>query len=312
MANATGVISGRFYMTRGPKQTEDARSGLETSVFWAMDGCVNEPDELKQRPKRRWIDRILRFVPFPFVVAMSFLLIVCFPFWMYLDAHYRDALTFIGINLGIEKLGADPYATEIGMTDLVIEYANEWDHLGSRIKLFYLLFLLAMTSGLFVVIHLSRRPTLRRVGIALFLSASWAGLYFSHSTMVHWTVKQHCQDFLPKVKLATAVLTTVWPEKSGRIFPWLDLIVVPDHPNYLLVTSKSDYSLGEGFGYAIQRSQDGALRFGLDPAYDYNLEYHPPGSLPSSYESPLSGQTCVMSNWTQLEEKWYLVWYSQE
>ncbi len=66
----------------------------------------------------------------------------------------------------------------------------------------------------------------------------------------------------------------------------------------------------ESIGFGIVRSEKGAIRFQLNAAVDYNLEYHPFDSLPSSYEAPLTGDPIVMASWAQLEENWYLVRYS--
>lgn len=275
-----------------------------------MNAEVNTTEEGNKRNKPKWYNRVLGFLPFPAVVTASFLLLCCFPLWMSLDASYRLGFYFSRINLGLETFDAHPSATAIGLTDLILDLANEWDALGSRVKLFYLLYLLTGTSWVLVIIHLCRKRTIGRIAVVSLLVASWIGLFYAHSRLTHWAVQRHVTVALPKFKAVAIALQSDWPKASGRVPPDLDVLSVPDkYPNYLWVQGRQGYPMDEDIGYEIERWENGTLRFALRVAADYKLEYHPSGSQPSSYTTLSSEQRAVMSDWNQLEENWYLVRY---
>ena len=105
---------------------------------------------------------------------------------------------------------------------------------------------------------------------------------------------------LPRFELAADVLSQHWPTENG-LLPETGAYYIPARfPNVLLVPEPNRYPIREDFGPFISRSDKGAIRFRLLDSSHRQIEFHPEGSMPTSYTSPLFGHALTIDEAIQL------------
>jgi hypothetical protein len=228
--------------------------------------------------------------------------------WPTVDASYRFARYVAKVDLRLERItAADPAADSAGITDTMMSRANRWGQLGSRVELLYLLYSVAFAATVVMLIYCVRAKSIGRFTALLGIVVCWLVLFSSHSQVEHWSARQQASRILPQIETAAAALTAHWPTKNGHVAPDLD-VLVDTHRNVLIVVGRKSYPIREDFGYLIERSANGTLRFSLSGAFDCNVEFHPTGSRPGAYVNGY-GNPLEATEITRLKEHWYLVRY---
>jgi hypothetical protein len=253
-----------------------------------------------------------RRVLFAAALSVAVLSLIVLFAWPIFDASYRYASWLAKVDLGLEKVAAtDPTADAVfGLTDTMLSSANRSDQLGSRVVLLYVLFCLGLGATLALIVGCVRSKSITRKVAAAAVVGGWIALDASQSAVEEWSTRRHVEQFLPRAEAAAALLQAHWPTRSGNIGPRLRVIVSDRHPNALFVEGRRAYPVDEDFGYLIERSIDRTFRFKLSGAYDCNLEWHPPGSIPTAYVDALGMQSTPAVRATQLKDGWYLVRYA--
>jgi hypothetical protein len=261
-----------------------------------------QPETAQHKPTRQ----ITYFWGAMTVAALS---ITALFVWPTIDASYRYARWLAQVDLGLETVkGASP-AEELGLTKEMLRVANGWDALGLRVTLLLLLYSIALAATVSMLVSCIRWRSSIRVIAVLGICSCWLCLLGTYTWVERWSIRHHASGILPQVEIAAAALKAQWPTKNGTIAPDLHVLVSDEHPNLLFVMGRKAYPIREDFGYLIDRSENGAIRFKLKGAFDCNLEFHPPGSEPKIYLDGFGNESSTVRESTELKKQWFLVQY---
>src|ERR1700683_4116496 len=73
--------------------------------------------------------------------------------WPISDASYRYARWLAEIDLGLQRITpADPVVDQIGITSTMLNVANQWDQLGPRVALLFVIYSAACTALIVMVV----------------------------------------------------------------------------------------------------------------------------------------------------------------
>jgi hypothetical protein len=234
--------------------------------------------------------------------------------WPIADASYRYARWLAEIDLGLQRITpADPVVDQIGITSTMLNVANQWDQLGPRVALLFVIYSAACTALIVMVVFAARGRSKNRVSAVIGIVLCGIIVWNTRSKVEHWSDQRRASCLLPQAETAAAALLEHWPTKRSLVRPDLKVIVDPTrHPNDLVVLGRKSYPIAEDFGYLIERSPDGAIRFSLSGAYDCDLEYHPAGSQPGPYVNGFGNPSGPPSEVVPLKEHWYFVRYGNK
>ena len=208
---------------------------------------------------------------------------------------------------------ADPVVDKVGITATMLKVANQSDSRGRHVTLLYALYSSACAATFAMVIFAAWHKSNNRVAALIGVVLCWIAIWGTRSPVEHWSDRRRAASLLPQAKTAAAALAEHWPTKSGLVPP--DLKVAVDasrHPNDLVVFGRHSYPMIEDFGYLIERSPSGAIRFALSGNDDCQLEYHPAGSQPSPYVNGFRNPSGPPGVIVPLKEHRYFVRYGNE
>jgi hypothetical protein len=234
--------------------------------------------------------------------------------WPISDASYRYASWLAEIDVGLQRITpADPVVDQIGITSTMLNVANQWDQLGPRVALLFVLYSAACVAIVVMVVFAARHTSKNRVAAVIGVALCWIALWGTRSRVEHWSDRRRASILLPQAETAAAALFEHWPTKRSLVPPDLTVVVDPTlHPNDLVVMGRKSYPMVEDFGYLIERSPGGAIRFSLSGAYDCRLQCHPAGSQPGPYVNGFGNPSGPPSEIVPLKEHWYFVRYGNE
>lgn len=258
----------------------------------------NASDTSTSETTRRQWARWMRLQSFAFCCCTALLVCVVFVGWVIIDAQYPlTAGTFLRYTVKA------PYPGKIW--DSVLS----WDYLGPRLLLITILTLAAIASSVLTILHMLRRTTIRRMMLTVSVLCAWLSLWASYGRLYEWAAMRRMRSALPRFELAADFLSQHWPTEDGSV-PEVGAYHAPDRcPNVLLVPKPGRYSIREDFGYQINRSDNGAIRFRLLDSPHRQIEFHPEGSKPTSHSCPLSGNAMTIDEAIRLKNHWYFVRY---
>jgi hypothetical protein len=286
-----------------------------TWVRETMEHTDSEKPETKPIPqKKRWF-RVPRFW---MLAAISFVAFLAFVVWMRIDAQFPNTLYSAGIWVGFVDIPADPAFIEAGLWDKMWDSVNQWDSLGSRLVFFATLAGLAILGAVGSVLRLyftgsQKRCSRMQFFAASFLVSIWVTLWLLYPRLEWWAIQKRVNAVLPRFETAAQSLKQKWPENKEVVPEFGKVLSVPDeYPNLLLRQNQFDgearYPMNEGFGFGIEKSNEGIMRFELDGALNCRLEKHTRSSSPISHTNSF-GIDRVLVKSVSLGNFWYLVMY---
>jgi len=259
--------------------------------------------------RRRW-PRWLYLPSFAFCCSTTLLACIAYLGWIVIDAQYPTTVYVVRLHVGLEQVDADPAFVAAGFWDMMWDGVRSWDSLGPRLLFFAVLAITAVVSSVLMLVQFLRRGTIRQMLLIVFVMSAWLSLWVSYGQLHEWTVLRRARIALPRFESAAISLSQHWPRENGALPEAGSFYTYPDkHPNLLLLHGRRGYPIREDFGYQIERSEQGAIRFKLSGAFDCQIECHPPGSKPASYTTSFDS-TMTLREAIQLnDEGWYLVRY---
>ena len=234
--------------------------------------------------------------------------------WPIADASYRYASWLAKADLGLERVTpADPVVDKLGITARMLKVANLWDRLGCRVTLLYVLYSAACAATVATVVFAAWHKSKIRIAAVIGVVLCWIALFGTRSWVEDWSDRRRASNLLPQAETAAAALAKHWPTKSGLVPPDLKVALeATRHPNDLVVLGRKSYPMVEDFGYLIERSPDGAIRFSLSGAYDCQLEYHPDGAQPGPYVNGFGNRSGPPGEIVPVKAHWYFVRYGNQ
>lgn len=253
--------------------------------------------------QQSWRLRIPSFPSFAFCFWTNVLVVLFYITWNIVDAQYHMTLYAVRCHIGLKRNAA---------FDSMWILVSSWGSLGPRILLFAILVVIAVASSLAMILRLVPRATVRRMLMLVLVICTWLSLFVSYRPIHEWAVLRRARIALPRFEAAAHVLSRHWPTKDGVLPGAGAFYAYPeDHPDILLLHGNPRYPVRESFGYRIERSDDGTIRFSLYGAIDRQVEFHPGGSRPASYKSSL-GDDMTLQEAVRLDgNHWYLVRYGE-
>lgn len=245
-------------------------------------------------------------------VVIAVVALAAFFFWPVFDASYCYAEYLAKVNLGLETLRGHPAADAAGITDRILNRAKEWNALGSRVWLLYLLSCAALAATVLLLSLCIRHKSSSRVTAVAAIAICWLALFGTRSAVERWSARRNAFRLLPRVETVAAALAAHWPTSKGPVAVTPELRVIVDrdrHPNALIVLGRKAYPLREDFGFLIERTEKGVLRFSLAGEINYRIEFHPSGSPPLAYRDAFGHSSPTVTDIVPLKEFWYLVRY---
>lgn len=127
---------------------------------------------------------------------------------------------------------------------------------------------------------------------------------------------ENARRVLPGLKSDAALLTQEWPTRPGRLpFSGQYSIETDDTGFFAVVGNTKSSDLGQWCGPFIWKVASGGVRFDIDTV-GVKLEYHPAGSVPTSFITVVrytGGKGRVehlLERFVELEPNWFVAWYS--
>lgn len=148
-------------------------------------------------------------------------------------------------------------------------------------------------------------------GLALGLVlATWGFYLAAHRRVDEWKVERQARALLPRIEAIGKELHARWPKAPTILKSGPSYFVAPElRPNVLLKRGPHDpYPVGEDLGRLVHRTQAGSIQFDLAASAGSMVEFHPYGTLPTTYDGLCGGSTPARS-WIDLKDNWYLVRY---
>lgn len=246
--------------------------------------------------RRKWASWI-RLPSFAFCCCTALLVCIVYVGWIIVDAQYPlTAYKFFRYTVEYQRL------------DIIWDSVRSWDYLGPRLLLFTILTFTVIASSLLMILQFLRRTTIRRMMLTVLVLCAWLSLWASYGRLSEWAAVRRVRSALPRFELAADVLSQHWPTENGSLPEAGAYSVNPDRfPNVLGVPKPRRYPIREDFGPFIERSDKGAIRFRLLDSTYRQIEFHPEGSMPTSYTSPLFSHALTIDEAIQLKDHWYYV-----
>jgi hypothetical protein len=166
-----------------------------------------------------------------------------------------------------------------------------------------------IASSLLLILQFLRHATIRRMMLTVLVLCAWLSLWASYGRLYEWGAIRRMRSALPRFELAADAFSQHWPTEKGSL-PEIGACYAPTRaPNLLWVPKPAQYPIREDFGPFISRSDKGAIRFRLLDSTHRQIEFHPEGSVPTSYAMPLWGSYLTIDEAIQLKDHWYFVRY---
>lgn len=268
---------------------------------------VNANDSPTPNPCWRRISIVPSFFVACLVTVSTWL---AFLFWIVVDAQYGQTLFVVRHLTGIASVERDPSYVPLQLWDMMWDGVRGWDALGPRLLLFGSLAALAVVSAVVALAQFFRQLTLRRMFMLVFMIAAWLSIWTGYGQVNEWSVVRRANSELPRFASVAERLIDQWPTANGTMLETGEYYAQPiERPDHLWLRG-GGYAIREGFGHEIERSNAGAIRFTLNGATGYQIEFHPTGSVPSSYttsnEAPLQMRDAIPLD----IDGWFLVRYA--
>ncbi|PQO46082.1 hypothetical protein C5Y93_10930 [Blastopirellula marina] len=270
----------------------------------------NVIDETSAKAGRRKWPSWMRLPSFKFCCVTTLLVCLAYLVWIIMDAQYQQTVFVMRYSTGLLQLDPSPAMVGTGMWDMMWDGVRSWDSLGPRLLLFYLLAIVAVLSSLLMLVQFAHRATIRGMLMVVLVLSVWLSLWVSYDQLNEWAALRRVNIALPRFEAVAKSLSQQWPTENGTLPEAGQFYADPaKRPNLLLLRGREGYPAHEDFGFIIERSDLGAIRFELSGAIGCNIEFHPDGSRPTSYSTRLSGSKATMREAIPLKEHWYLVRY---
>ena len=274
------------------------------------DPKLSAPKELARKTRRWW----LRWPSFRVSAGILFFCLALLVMWIVVDSQFRTAFFFWQIGIGVIRVEdvVDPAVFVFDAWDPIWEGVTKWEYLGSRLFLFTVLTIVSVISAATVLIRAViswRKPGRRqRLLVVVSLLAAWAAVFVGYDQLIWWSGQHQARSALPRFETAATELRRKWPTEKGSLPEAGDYLAPKQYPSVLLLISDKGNTCHETFGYQVESTEHGGLRFMLNGNCDCNLEYHTPGHRPQSYKG-WAGQTSAVRRVVELKPNWYLVQY---
>ncbi len=266
----------------------------------------------ESQPATRWWRSWLRLPSFAVACSITIFVWLAYLCWLILDAQYQMTLFVVRFHVGLEQLDPHPLVVAYGFWDMMWDGVRSWGSLGPRLLLFAVLAIAAAASSLLMVVQFMRRATIRRWLVVVFVISAWLSFWVSYGQLHQWAVLRRAEIALPRFKSTAISLSQHWPTENGTLPEAGVFYAYPDkHPNLLLLHGRRGYPVREDFGYQIERSEHGAIRFNLSGATDCQIEFHPNGSEAASYTTSLDSRMTLRQAIPLGGNQWYLVRYGE-
>lgn len=256
------------------------------------------------RPARFW---------FPTFTATALMCISLLLIWSATDASFRNAVWKAKVSLRLQSIPcADPEAAEaLGILDAM--RAIKWDSIGKRAMGLWLLFGVGIIATVSMACIAVRKHTVIRIVVFAYVLVAWGLLYGTHIAVDNWRAKRQINAQFGRFEEVGLALHRNWPTESGELPHGIRFFVLPDrYPDVLSLRGPSEkYPFHEDFGRMITRGQSGIIRFDLAAAYDSCVEFHPNGTLPTSYTSGFGNPSPPVASVIPLKKNWFLVRYGR-
>lgn len=260
-------------------------------------------DKSRSSQTRRWCQRI-PLPSFAMCCATTLGILALYLIWMHLDAQYSGVLHLAKWQMGVFAYETNPF------TDYLMERVRGRDRLGPRLMLFVALAGVAIIAAMGVMVHFTRRGTIRRMLAIVCIVSVWLAFWSSYDRLYEFAAVRHARRELPRFRAVAAELSRHWPTEHGTLDDAGKYYAYPDeHPNLLAFYQRRGYQRRLDFGHLIERSDEEALRFTVNGPAEYQIELHPSGSEPKSYTSGLGSPLTMRSAIPLDEDGWWLVRY---
>jgi len=249
---------------------------------------------------------------FPLSVVTTLVCISLFAAWAATDASFRLAMWKATIAIRIQSIpSANPEMVEsLGILDAM--RAIQWNSVGKRAIAAYVLFGVGMIATVMVCFLTARRLTLKRSLACMIVLSAWMLLSETQDAINYWCTQRQVTAIFPQFEQVGVSLHNQWPTESGELSSGRKFYVLPEkYPDVLTLRDPFEsYPFHEGFGRWITRGQTDVIRFDLAGVYDFTVEFHPNGTVPSHTHPGLVLLPPVASV-TPLKENWFLVRYGE-
>lgn len=252
-------------------------------------------------------------------ISLSFLCIVLIivPAWIWIDACFQPALTWARVDLGIPDEIGQGYIKLNSMSELFIEHGRtsffEKSHslsaLGPRIGVMIFLLCGTALSILLSLMHSVLNSARKRYLLILTVTLLGIGALIHQQENLLWFSAQRrvANHLLPFQKVVKSV-NREWPTTSGTLPEVGKYFAHEKMPGKLYFRNPASYDIAESLGGTVRQLPNGGVSFTLKPHFLFQLEYHPPGSVPLKILHEKS-ESAQLTRSAEIEEGWFLTQY---